>query len=60
MHNLIEYMNIHLISLKQDQDDVSNVEDYQHLYLAGQIKATNHLLSVASDILSNDIQGKGY
>jgi hypothetical protein len=53
-------MKIHLISLKQDQDDVSDVEDYQHLYLAGQIKATNHLLSVASDILSNDIQGKGY
>ena len=50
-------MKIHLISLKQDQDDVSNVEDYQHLYLAGQIKATRHLLSVANDILSN---GKEY
>ena len=55
--SLIEYMNIHLISLKQDQDDVSNVEDYQHLYLAGQIKATRHLMSVANDILSN---GKEY
>jgi hypothetical protein len=58
--NLIEYMKIHLISLKQDQDNVVNVEDSQHLYIAGQIKATNHLLSVASDILSNNIQGKGY
>jgi len=58
--NLLEYINIHLISLKQDQEKFVNVEDSNYLYLAGQIKATEHLLSVANDILSNNIQGKGY
>lgn len=49
----IEYMKIHLISLNQDWDkhrpeDVLLVE-----YIEGQIKATEHLLSVATDIMNN-------
>jgi hypothetical protein len=56
----IEYMKIHLISLEQDLDkhrpeDVLLVE-----YIEGQIVATRHLLSVATDIMNDDLQGKGY
>ena len=47
----LEYMKIHLISLEQDLDkhrpeDVLLVE-----YIEGQIEATRHLLSVATDIM---------
>jgi hypothetical protein len=58
INNLIEYMKIHLISLNQDLENVLQGEGYD--YLKGQIKATEHLLSVAEDILNNDHQGKGY
>ena len=49
----IEYMKIHLISLEQDLDkhrpeDVLLVE-----YIEGQIIATRHLLSVATDIMNS-------
>jgi len=57
----LEYMKIHLISLNQDLEDalyiyrtnrddhnVSNID-----YLNGQIVATRHLLSVATDIMNN-------
>jgi len=52
MNQLIEYMKIHLISLKQDREN----SDYKFsakecLELNGQIKATEHLLSVAEDII---------
>lgn len=68
INSLIEYMNIHLISLNQDKykhevDYVDNENDDaidEIVYLNGQILATEHLLSVATDILSNNIQGKGY
>jgi cytoplasmic iron level regulating protein YaaA (DUF328/UPF0246 family) len=64
-NQLIEYMKIHLISLEQDSEDLekrmdaySNYEDdaYRELEIEdistnGQIIATRHLLSVASDIL---------
>ena len=55
MDSLIEYMNIHLISLNQDMDKDLNVES--KINIQGQIMATEHLLSVANDILSN---GKEY
>jgi hypothetical protein len=58
INNLIEYMKIHLISLNQDLENALQGEGYD--YLKGQIKATEHLLSVAEDILNNDHQGKGY
>lgn len=59
MHNLIQYMNIHLISLIQDLDELHSKDD-NFKFVEGQITATKHLMSVANDILSNDIQGKGY
>ena len=55
MDSLIEYMNIHLISLNQDMDKDLNVES--KINIQGQIMATEHLMSVATDILSN---GKEY
>ena len=59
-------MKIHLISLNQDYEkfyqDYLNDTNYDPLgeYIRGQIYATEHLLSVAEDILNNDYQGKGY
>jgi hypothetical protein len=55
-NQLIEYMNIHLISLRQDLDPLDK-SDNEILFIQGQMKATEHLLSVANDILSN---GKEY
>jgi hypothetical protein len=58
---LIEYMKIHRISLIQDNANLiqdTNGADWN--FLQGQIIATEHLLSVATDILNDDIQGKGY
>ena len=57
-------MNIHLISLQQDMEQLSdNMErldpaskdfedlDFEYNYISGQETATAHLLSVARDIL---------
>jgi hypothetical protein len=52
-------MNIHLISLIQDLDKLHSTED-NFKYVEGQIEATKHLLSVATDIMNDDLQGKGY
>ena len=46
----IEYMKIHLISLNQDLEDNYNVES--KINIQGQIMATEHLLSVATDIMN--------
>jgi hypothetical protein len=51
--HFLEYMKLHLISLEQDLDkhrpeDVLLVE-----YIEGQIVATRHLLSVATDIMNS-------
>lgn len=66
MNQLIEYMKIHLISLMQDaemlQDKLDNFEgdldsdEYRELEIAdiintGEISATQHLLSVAEDMI---------
>lgn len=66
MQSFIEYMNIHLISLHQDadklQDKLDNFEgdldsdEYRELEVAdivntGEIIATQHLLSVARDMM---------
>jgi len=63
----IEYMKIHLISLNQDYDkfydEYLNTRDYDISKIdniKGQIVATEHLLSVATDIMNDNIQGKGY
>ena len=54
----IEYMKIHLISLNQDFDGNYNTET--KINIQGQIIATRHLLSVATDIMNDNLQGKGY
>ena len=61
---LIEYMKIHLISLEQDKQLIydkpfsiwSDEDEIEDISLNGQIIATRHLMSVATDIM--DIQGK--
>jgi hypothetical protein len=52
----LEYIKLHLISLNQDldahgfaTDELSNLRYHNIL---GQIKATEHLLSVATDIMN--------
>ena len=57
----LEYMKIHLISLEQDKEQYQN--DYVFsdnddaldciLGIDGEIKATEHLLSVATDIMNS-------
>ena len=70
-HQVINYMKLHLISLQQDSEkleeqldsvdissddfDVLNIED---ISVNGQIFATRHLLSVASDILGIQTEEK--
>jgi len=64
----LEYMKIHLISLNQDLEecmyiwrtDRDNHDSSKIDYLKGQIQATEHLLSVATDIMNDNLQGKGY
>ena len=46
----IEYMKIHLISLNQDLEANYNVQS--KINIQGQIMATEHLLSVATDIMN--------
>ena len=68
---LVEYMKLHLISLEQDQEKLSNrmdeldpnCKDYAYLdieynWTNGQISATRHLLSVAGDILGIQTEEK--
>ena len=50
----IEYSKIHVIRLMQDLDKLRSTED-NFEFVEGQIQATEHLLSVATDIL---ISGK--
>lgn len=75
MHEMIEYIKIHEISLLQDADKFQKLMDefegdldsdeYRELEIedvinTGELNATRHLLSVAQDILDNNLQGKGY
>ena len=48
----IEYMKLHLISLRQDLDPLDK-SDNEILFIQGQMKATEHLLSVAHDMMSS-------
>ena len=47
----LEYMKLHLISLNQDLETDDPTLDIN--YILGQIDATRHLLSVATDIMNN-------
>ena len=62
----LEYMKLHLISLNQDKfklfDQMLEVDspsdeytklDYDYNFIVGQITATEHLLSVATDIMNS-------
>jgi hypothetical protein len=49
----IEYMKLHLISLEQDKEKVSINDEHSRCVVAGQIEATRHLLSVATDIMNS-------
>jgi hypothetical protein len=64
MNQLIEYIKIHIISLEQDLEQISNEMealdpaskdynelDFEYNHLGGQILATRHILSVAEGIL---------
>ena len=71
--HFLEYMKLHKISLEQDkfkvfdqmleyEEEESNefrALDYEYNNLAGQIEATEHLLSVATDIMANSTN-EGY
>ena len=70
-NQLIEYIKLHLISLEQDSailnDKIDKTDMNSHNYelldiedisLNGQIIATRHLLSVASDILGIQLEEK--
>ena len=48
----LEYMKLHLISLEQDLE--KNPESINVIDIPGQIEATRHLLSVATDIMNNN------
>jgi hypothetical protein len=50
--SFIEYMKLHLISLNQDFEDDYNVQS--KINIQGQIMATEHLLSVATDIMNEN------
>jgi len=49
--HFLEYMKLHLISLEQDLE--SNPESINVIDIPGQIEATRHLLSVATDIMNS-------
>lgn len=66
MEYLVEYMKIHLISIEQDIEDISNQMealdpaskdyaelDFEYNYLQGQSIVTRHFLSVAHDRMSS-------
>lgn len=52
----IEYMKIHLISLDQDLEALDTYDQEEDSkdwhYIVGQVHATKHLLSVATDIMN--------
>ena len=60
-NQLIEYMKLHLISLEQDKEQYQNDYVFNEnddsldyiLGIDGEIKATEHLLSVATDMMSS-------
>ena len=53
----MEYMKLHLISLEQDKElfEQTSLKDdsIDWHFIAGQIEATRHLLSVATDIMNS-------
>lgn len=57
LNYLIEYMKLHLISLEQD---IENFKTYAELNtIKGQVDLTRHYLSVATDILEEQLVEEG-
>jgi len=54
MNEILEYIKIHIISLKQDLEKLDYVNEH-HFYLVKQaeIATAQHILSVAEDILKD-------
>ena len=50
--HFLEYMKLHLISLEQDLEE--NPASIHVVDIEGQIYATRHLLSVATDIMNDN------
>jgi len=68
---LIEYIKLHIISLNQDLENLSNQMesldpasksytelDIEYTWTSGQVSACEHILSVAADILGVDLKEK--
>jgi hypothetical protein len=68
---LIEYIKLHIMSLNQDLEQLSNQMealdpaskdfaelDIEYNWTSGQVSAADHLLSVAADILGVDLKEK--
>jgi hypothetical protein len=68
---LIEYLKLHILSLNQDLEQLSNQMDsldpaskdfaeldIEYNWTSGQASATDHILSVAADILGVDLKEK--
>ena len=53
----LEYIKIHLVSLVQDLDQLHSTDE-NFKFVEGQIQATEHLLSVALDIMEQSEQGE--
>ena len=55
--HFLEYMKLHLISLEQDKELIEKTslkdDSIDWHFINGQIEATRHLLSVATDIMNN-------
>jgi len=55
MNEMIEYLKIHKVSLEQDLEKINYVNDHHFWCLKqAEIKNTEHLLSVAQDILDKE------
>ena len=68
---LIEYIKLHIMSLNQDLENLSNQMDaldpaskdfaeldIEYNWTSGQVSAADHILSVAADILGVDLKEK--
>ena len=51
--HFLEYIKIYLISLEQDLEKYSSEDDIGYLETSAAISATEHLLSVATDIMNS-------
>jgi hypothetical protein len=51
MHQLIEYMKLHIISLEQDLETYSSEDEIGYLQTEASVQTTQHLLLVAKEML---------